>query len=200
MGLILCGDFQTEEVLPILEKTFSRIRPGKAPKQEPVSLPPFKGREKMKVKFPIPVVKAMGLGFRGVPANHADQVALNIAVNLLNNANGTGYLDRLMTEHKLMGAVAINESLNEAGILAVAVMPKLFIQSYHGAEKLVWREINRVKQGDFSDEVFSSLNTCDDSDEPLLAGKKLVGLSGGGRPYRVDYEGGCDARRPNLFQ
>ena len=157
MGLILCGDFQTEEVLPILEKTFSRIRPGKAPKQEPVSLPPFKGREKMKVKFPIPVVKAMGLGFRGVPANHADQVALNIAVNLLNNANGTGYLDRLMTEHKLMGAVAINESLNEAGILAVAVMPKLFIQSYHGAEKLVWREINRVKQGDFSDEVFSSL-------------------------------------------
>ena len=60
MGLILCGDFQTEEVLPILEKTFSRIRPGKAPKQEPVSLPPFKGREKMKVKFPIPVVKAMG--------------------------------------------------------------------------------------------------------------------------------------------
>ena len=111
----------------------------------------------MKVKFPIPFIKAMGLGFRGVSANHEDQVALNIAVNLLNNANGTGYLDKLMVEHKLMGALAINESMNEAGILAVAIMPKLLIQSYSSAEKMVWDEINRVKNGDFSDEMFNSL-------------------------------------------
>ena len=82
---------------------------------------------------------------------------MNIAVNLLNNANGTGYLDKLMVEHKLMGALAINESMNEAGILAVAIMPKLLIQSYSSAEKMVWDEINRVKNGDFSDEMFNSL-------------------------------------------
>lgn len=157
MALILSGDFDTQQVMPILKKTFSRIRPGHVPQTERVTLPPFNGREKMKVKFPIPFVKAMGLGFRGVPANHEDQVALNIAVNLLNNANGTGYLDKLMVEHRLMGAVAINESLNEAGILAVAVMPKLLIQSYGSAEKMVWNEIDRVKNGDFSDEVFNSL-------------------------------------------
>lgn len=157
MALILSGDFDTQQVMPILKKTFSRIRPGHVPQTERVTLPPFNGREKMKVKFPIPFVKAMGLGFRGVPANHEDQVALNIAVNLLNNANGTGYLDKLMVEHRLMGAVAINESLNEAGILAVAVMPKLLIQSYGSAEKMVWNEIDRVKNGDFNDEVFNSL-------------------------------------------
>lgn len=157
MALILSGDFDAQQVMPILEKAFSRIRSGNAPKQEKVMLPPFNGRETMKVKFPIPFIKAMELGFRGVSANHEDQVALNIAVNLLNNANGTGYLDKLMVEHKLMGALAINESMNEAGILAVAIMPKLLIQSYSSAEKMVWDEINRVKNGDFSDEMFNSL-------------------------------------------
>ena len=157
MALILSGDFDAQQVMPILAKAFSRIRSGNAPKQEKVMLPPFNGRETMKVKFPIPFIKAMGLGFRGVSANHEDQVALNIAVNLLNNANGTGYLDKLMVEHKLMGALAINESMNEAGILAVAIMPKLLIQSYSSAEKMVWDEINRVKNGDFSDEMFNSL-------------------------------------------
>lgn len=157
MALILSGDFDAQQVMPILEKAFSRIRSGNAPKQEKVMLPPFNGRETMKVKFSIPFIKAMGLGFRGVSANHEDQVALNIAVNLLNNANGTGYLDKLMVEHKLMGALAINESMNEAGILAVAIMPKLLIQSYSSAEKMVWDEINRVKNGDFSDEMFNSL-------------------------------------------
>ena len=157
MALILSGDFDAQQVMPILEKAFSRIRSGNAPKQEKVMLPPFNGRETMKVKFPIPFIKAMGLGFRGVSANHEDQVALNIAVNLLNNANGTGYLDKLMVEHKLMGALAINESMNEAGILAVAIMPKLLIQSDSSAEKMVWDEINRVKNGDFSDEMFNSL-------------------------------------------
>ena len=157
MALILSGDFDAQQVMPILEKAFSRIRSGNAPKQEKVMLPPFNGRETMKVKFPIPFIKAMGLGFRGVSANHEDQVALNIAVNLLNNSNGTGYLDKLMVEHKLMGALAINESMNEAGILAVAIMPKLLIQSYSSAEKMVWDEINRVKNVYFSDEMFNSL-------------------------------------------
>ena len=157
MGLILSGDFDTEAVLPVLEKTFSRIRPGEAPKHDIVALPPFKGKEKMKIKFPVPLVKAMGMGFRGVPANHEDQVALAVAVNMLNNANGTGFLDKLMVDRKIMASMALNESMNEAGILAVAVIPKLMFQTYGGAEKLVWKEINRVKEGDFSDEIFNSL-------------------------------------------
>ena len=157
MGLILSGDFDTEAVLPVLEKTFSRIRPGEAPKHDIVALPPFKGKEKMKIKFPVPLVKAMGMGFRGVPANHEDQVALAVAVNMLNNANGTGFLDKLMVDRKIMASMAMNESMNEAGILAVAVIPKLMFQTYGGAEKLVWKEINRVKEGDFSDKIFNSL-------------------------------------------
>lgn len=157
MGLILSGDFEEEALLPILEKTFSRIRKGNAPERVATEVPPFHGKEKMKVKIPIPFLKIMGLGFRGVPANHKDQVALNIAVSLLNNANGTGYLDKLMVDHKVMASMAMNESMNEAGILAIAIIPKLMFQTCSGAEKLAWKEINRVKNGDFTEETFSSL-------------------------------------------
>jgi predicted Zn-dependent peptidase len=156
MGLILCGDFRKEEVLPVLEKTFARIRPGEAPKKEAVTLPPFKGREKVVVKAPIPMVKIMGLGFRGVPADHEDQIALNIAVGLLNNSNGTGYLDKLVVDREVMSTMALNENLNEAGLLGVLIVPKLS-QPYARAEKLAWEAINRVKAGDFSDETFQSL-------------------------------------------
>ena len=99
----------------------------------------------------------MALGFRGVPANHPDEAALKVAVALLNNGNGTGYLDKLVVEHKVLAASVINEQMNEAGILAIIVMPRLLFQSYAAAEKLVWGELNRLKDGDFTEEFFQSL-------------------------------------------
>ena len=157
MGLILSGDFHSEEVLPILDATFGRLRTGNPPRREVVALPPFQGKEKVKVRIPMTFVKILAMGFRGVPANHPDQVALNVAVSLLNNSNGTGFLDKLTVEHKVMGAMAINHSMNEAGISGLLVFPKFLFQSYGAAEKLVWQQIRRVQQGDFSEETFRSL-------------------------------------------
>ncbi|MCC8172578.1 MAG: insulinase family protein [Parabacteroides sp.] len=157
IGIILSGDFNPEAAVPILGKAFSRIRRGQAPVREPVELRPFRGKEKFSVKVPVPVVKGLVLAFRGVPANHPDQVALNIAVNMLNNANGTGFLDKLSVEGKVLGVMSMNESLNEAGMLGILVIPKLMFQSYAAAEKAVWNEINRIKAGDFGEELFNSL-------------------------------------------
>ncbi|MDR1344987.1 MAG: insulinase family protein [Tannerellaceae bacterium] len=157
MGLILSGDFDAETTLPILESTFSRIRDKEVPKVKKVELPPFEGEEKFQVRMPVPLVKGAAFAFRSVPANHPDQVALNIVIGLLNNSNGTGYFDRLMVNHKLMGAMTLNESFNDAGVLGVIVIPKLVFQSLANARDLVWNEIERIKNGDFSDEIFNSL-------------------------------------------
>jgi predicted Zn-dependent peptidase len=157
MGVILSGDFETEEILPVLESTFSRIRKGKAPKGKATELPPFEGEEKFVVRLPIPLVKIAGFAFRGVPANHPDQAALNIVISLLNNANGTGYLDKLMVNRKLMAAMTINESFNDAGVLGIIGIPKLMFQSLSHAKELIWKEVERIKEGDFSDDMFSSL-------------------------------------------
>ena len=157
MGIILSGDFNTEKALPVIAKAFSKIPRGEKPERYASTVPPFHGREKHSVKIPIPLMKVMAMGFRGVPANHPDQSALNIAIAILNNPNGTGYLDQLMVQRKLMGAMAGGETLNEAGMLGFIIIPKLVIQTYKAAEKLVWREINKVRNGDFSDEMFESL-------------------------------------------
>ena len=157
MGLILSGDFNTDEILPILEKNFSRIRKGEAPHREIIQPKLFKGMEEFKVKFPIPVIKMLAIGWRGVPANHPDEVALRIAVGLLNNENGTGYLDKLTVEGKVMKTMAMSGSLNEAGVVGVVAVPKILFQSYGKAKKLVMHEVERIKNGDFSDESFNSL-------------------------------------------
>lgn len=157
MGLILSGDFNTDEILPVLEKNFSRIRKGEAPQREIIQPKPFKGMEEFKVKFPIPIIKMLAIGWRGVPANHPDEVALRIAVGLLNNENGTGYLDKLTVEGKVMKTMAMSGSLNEAGVVGVVAIPKILFQSYGKAKKLVMHEVERVKNGDFSDESFNSL-------------------------------------------
>jgi predicted Zn-dependent peptidase len=99
----------------------------------------------------------IAFGFRGVPSNHPDQVALDIAVSILNNSNGTGYLDQLMVNRKLMGAIVGSEAFNDAGFIGIIAVPKLVSQTYHAAEKLIRREVNRLKNGDFTDEMFFSL-------------------------------------------
>jgi predicted Zn-dependent peptidase len=157
MGLLLSGRFETEKILPILSKAFSRIPRGEEPVRCNVAIQPFRGREKHFVKVPVPLMKVMAMGFRGVPANHPDQSALNIAVAILNNASGTGYLDQLTIKRKLTSAIAGGETLNEVGMLGFIIIPRLVIQSYSRAEKLVWREINRVRNGDFSETLFESL-------------------------------------------
>ncbi|MDR1556111.1 MAG: insulinase family protein [Tannerellaceae bacterium] len=157
MGLILSGDFDTETSLPILEATFSRIRDKQLPQVKTYELPPFEGEEKFQARIPVPLVKGAAFAFRGVPANHPDQVALNIVIGLLNNSNGTGYFDQLMVNHKLMAAMTLNESFNDAGVLGILVVPKLVFQTLANAKELVWKEIERIKNGDFSDEIFNSL-------------------------------------------
>ena len=157
MGILLSGDFDTEKALPIITKAFSRIPQGEKPERYTVRVPPFHGREKYSVKIPIPLMNVMAMGFRGVPANHPDQSALNIAIAILNNSNGTGFLDQLMVQRKLMGAMAGGETLNDAGMLGFIIIPRLVIQTYKAAEKLVWREIDKVRNGDFSEEMFESL-------------------------------------------
>jgi predicted Zn-dependent peptidase len=157
MGLILSGDFDTATALPILETAFSRIRDKEIPPRKKVELPPFEGEEKFQVRFPVPLIKGAAFAFRGVPANHPDQAALNIVIGLLNNSNGTGFLDRLMVNHKVMAAMTLNESFNDAGMLGVIVVPKLVFQTLANAKELVWKEVERIKNGDFNDEIFNSL-------------------------------------------
>ncbi|MGV8963552.1 MAG: M16 family metallopeptidase [Candidatus Saccharimonadaceae bacterium] len=157
MGLVLSGHFNAEEILPLLENTFGKIKKGTVEKIAVEMPATINGRVNLTAKIPIPFVRANALLWRGVPSNHADEVALRLAMSLLSNENKTGLLDKLTIDGKLMMSTALSLSMNDAGAIAFLAIPNIPFQTYGSAQKLVFNALNMVKNGDISDEMFQSL-------------------------------------------
>jgi len=178
MGLMLSGDFTAEGIEPLLERTFGRLPSsggrlkveggGRIPSAEnsadneisfnppPSTLHPFNG-ETIDIKVNIPIVKAVGLLFRGPVDKDKDAYALQLAMSLLSNDNETGMLDSLHTAHKVMAALGQRFAFNEAGAVGLLVIPKIPFGSKKKAEQLCWQQIERVKRGDFSEQTLEEL-------------------------------------------
>lgn len=153
MGLMLCGDFESEGIEPLLERTFGRLPAGNgsAVTGPLPALQPFNG-ETIELKLNIPIVKAVGLLFRGPVSKDKDFRALQLAMRLLTNDNQTGLLDSLHTAHKVMFAIGENFAMNDAGAVGLLVIPKIPFGSKKKAEQLCWQQIEKLKRGDFSNE------------------------------------------------
>lgn len=157
MGLILCGNFRTEEVLPLIREKFSRIKAGNAPASVSPAPASFQGEENERIKIPLPILKMAAVCWRSVPNGDPDENALKIAIHLLSNSNSTGYIDQLSTAGKLLGGGIEQLQLNETGGLILVVIPKLLFQSYNRALRLILHEIERIKKGDFTEEQLKIL-------------------------------------------
>ena len=157
MGLVLSGHFESEQVLPLLEATFGKVKPGSL-KKEAVEMPaPINGKVDFNAKIPIPFVRANALLWRGVPSNHPDEVALSLAMSFLSNENKTGLLDKLTIDGKLMMAAALPLSMNDAGAVALIAIPNIPFQTYGSSQKLLFGALDKIKNGEVSDEMFQSL-------------------------------------------
>ena len=157
MGLVLSGHFDADEVLPILEKTFGKVKRGSIVKKKFEMPAPINGKVDFTAKIPIPFVRANALLWRGVPSNHPDEVALTLVMSLLSNENKTGLLDKLTIDGKMMMSTGFSLSMNDAGAIALLAIPNIPFQTYGSAQKLLFGAIEKVKSGDISDEMFQSL-------------------------------------------
>jgi len=158
MGLAISGDFKTEEVLPIIEKTFGRIRKGEIKQALEIKPREFQGRTEETIPINIPLIKAGAVCYNAPAIGAEDYDELSLVSLLLNNNEGTGLLDKLTADGKVMLASAPYPmmSYNQIGVLPVVVIPKLVGQSYAKAEKLVFNEIEKIKQGDIPDDLLES--------------------------------------------
>ena len=156
MCLILSGDFDAATVAPLLERTFGRLPAGEAPRTAMPALQPF-GGETVKVKVNLPLIKVVGLLFRGPLSRDRDYYALQLAMRLLTNENRTGLLDSLRTAHQVMLAAGSNFAFSEAGAVAVVAVPRLPFGRKKTAEQLCWQQIERLKRGDFTDAQLEEL-------------------------------------------
>lgn len=149
MALVLCGDFDSEKIKPMIQEHFGKwqskpVPAFNAPKEEP-----FKGRENVKTNLtPIPIGI---MGFRAVPNGHPDQYAVELIRQLLSNSSQTGLLDKLTTDRKLMACQMFPLQLNDEGMIIFFFVPKILKQSIANAEKLILGEIDKIKKGDISD-------------------------------------------------
>ncbi len=154
MGLVLTGDFDAETAIPIIERTFGRIRPGEAIRPVAPKANPFKGAERFNVKFPIPFVSASLMAWHAVPTTHEDREALEVMVALFTNDGGTGLLDRLSMDGKLMMAQGAFITLDDMGALMLLGVPNIPFGTARSAQKMLKDAIRKVKAGEFDDATF----------------------------------------------
>lgn len=157
MGLILTGNFNSEQALPIIERTFGRIRKGDPIEREPQVVKPFNGVTDVSCKINIPLVKIAAVFFQGPTKQDADFTKVAFMTSLLNNDAGTGMLDKLMVDGKIMVAMAMTDfSFKQMGTLGIMYVPKILVQKEPKAKEIIFEALDRLKSGDFTDEYFES--------------------------------------------
>lgn len=155
MALILVGDFNSEEIIPIIEEKFGKWERGEVPEPKVWAEAPFNGREFYEAK--LTPIKMGILGFRAPSGKDDNFVKADIMTNLLNNSYSTGLLDKLSDDGKLLGAIALSLPLQDHGAVLVLYIPKLVGQKLDEAEKIILDEIEKLKKGEFDDETLESI-------------------------------------------
>ncbi len=157
MALVLSGDFDPEFVKPIIEQKFGTWRSGEIPTKLDIKPEPFKGRVVYKKRMtPIKVgVRA----YHTISKNHPDEVVFDVCAHLLSNNASSGLLDQLSTDNKLMFAGMENLLFEETGGSLIIIVPKIVGQSLGNAEKLVDQQIQRLRSGEFDDELLKAVKT-----------------------------------------
>lgn len=186
MTLILVGDFNTEEIEPMIAEKFGTWRKGELPKQPTYTLPKFNGPTVKEVRMT--PVKMGALIFPGIKNSDPDMIPLSMACSIFFNGE-TGLADKLMLENKLMGAMLMPLSLEDHGANLMLIIPKIIGQSHEEAEALVFECLDQLKRGEFSDDLFEAVR-MDMLMDRLRATESLnklaglfLGMEGSGQTY-----------------
>ena len=154
MTLILVGDFDKEEVKPMVEEKFGLLRKGELPEKPEYELPAF-DKEVVKEVRMTPI-KMGFIIYKGIDNRSEDNIPFSVMMACINNEGATGLLDEAVLDKKFLSAQMLPLSLEEHGSLIFLYMPKIIGQSHKKAEKVLLDAIDRIKTGDFSDVLFEA--------------------------------------------
>ena len=153
MTLLLVGDLDIRKAHAMAEKYFSIWPRGEKVREPHYQLPQFASRTVKEVKQT--PIKVGLMVFPGIKSGAEDELALEIMAEII--SGGTGSLDQLSTDGKLMAASLMPLSLQDAGTNVILYVPKLLGQKHEAAEDLIWQCLDSVKQGRFSDKLLESI-------------------------------------------
>ena len=154
MTLILVGDFNIEEAEPLVAEKFGTWRKSELPKEPTYTLPKFNGPTVQEVRMT--PVKMGALIFPGIKNSDPDMIPLSMACSIFFNGE-TGLADKLMLDNELMMAMLMPLSLEDHGVNLMFYVPKLIGQSHEDAEALIFGCLDKLKKGEFSDDLFEAI-------------------------------------------
>lgn len=154
MALILSGDFNPDEIIPVIEEKFSNWK--SKPVEDFPNYPEkdFKGKEKVKIRAT--PLKVGACGYRAPSNANPDHLKVEIITNMLSNGNG-GFIDELADQGKIMMAGMYYDALNDYGHAVLYFIPKVFGQPLKKAERLVYAQVKRIQDGDFTEEYLAAV-------------------------------------------
>ncbi len=155
MALVLSGNFESQAVKPLIEKTFGKLKRGPEIDFPTNTLKQFTGREVKKVR--ITPIKAGFMGYKLVPRTHPDHPALEVIGQMMSNESETGFLDQLTLNNDVLYAGAYQEFLEEDGSTFIFYVPKVFGKSLKKFESIIQGGFTDIANGDFTDEYFESI-------------------------------------------
>ena len=155
MTLILVGDFDIDEIEPMVAEKFGTWRSGEIPAQPEFTLPEFNGPTIKEVR--LTPVKMGVLAWKGVKVSDPDYLPLSIACSLFSNGE-TGIMDKDMLDGNIMMAMLMPLSLEDHGANIIMYVP-LIGQSHEEAEEYIFASLNKLKNGEFSDDLFEAIRT-----------------------------------------
>ena len=156
MTLILVGDINIEEIEPIIAEKFGVWRSGEIPAQPKFTVPTFNGPTIKKVRMT--PIKVGVLAWRGVKVSDPDYLPLSIACEIFSNGE-TGIMDKDMLDGKIMMAMLLPLSLEDHGANIIIYVPQIIGQSHEEAEDIIFESVNKLKNGEFSDDLFEAIRT-----------------------------------------
>lgn len=157
MALILVGDFDAETAKPMIAETFSRLQPKELPARPSYPEVQLTGSKHYNLGYSPQIAWV----YPGIKANDPDQEVLEFVCNLLSNGQ-TGLLDKITIDGEVQYAGVGLDARRNTGRIIVQAVPyydanQQMFESDKATEKIVMKEIDKIKAGDISDEMIASL-------------------------------------------
>jgi len=156
MHLLIAGDFDKRDVKKLIKAKFGKLKKGADVEQLDIAEDDFSGREV--VDLAITPYRVARFGYRTVKPNHEDAVVLDLISNIFSNSSKTGLLNKLNNENKVLGSYATTGlGGTDHGGFGFGFVPKDDTQSFEDGENLILKEIDKVKSGEFNEDLLQSI-------------------------------------------
>lgn len=154
MAIVMAGDFDPDQVMKIIEKDFSYMKP------KPVA--EYHGPVEKPIAGPIvkevfgPSSESMRLLYRTGPSNTREATMVDMLASILSNGKA-GLLDlNLNKQQKVLGASAGNLQFKDYGVFLVLASPKQG-QTLEEVKDLLLSQINSLKKGEFDESLLKAI-------------------------------------------